>query len=492
MNTSACPQGPAAELALPRTLAPLVLFLAATLPAPPALAQTPAAINRLLFDPAPLAASVTAPAPGPASATVPAATASGGDSAQDIALYLRNIAAEELAKGPFAPELQEQFFALGKAYQQEGNHEAALEAFGKADHISRINSGLYSPQQFAIIESMIASHVATGDVAEAHTSQQYLLFLKREYYGEDSLEVVPALETLGKWNLDAFRAILNQSNASRFATGLNTAVQVNGPSIRMLAFGNLFQAQSNFYQAIDNLLGHRRYAEPKLLELERNLVETSFFAANRQSILDNPDFYLSKRGVYTGTRIARSMRNNSMQYFNGRNAYQRMLIYQHAYEDSDPLAVARNIIELGDWQLLFGRQLGALDHYREAYRYLRDRGIPESTIDALMTPTVPVQLPVFTPLPHSREKFGIAADAALAYAGHIDLRFRISRFGNVSKVEVLGTGGTVAPDVERRLRKLLRSSPFRPRFNAGEALKSEEVTMRYYVAQMEDLAAVSR
>jgi hypothetical protein len=42
----------------------------------------------------------------------------------------------------------------------------------------------------------------------------------------------------------------------------------------------------------------------------------------------------------------------------------------------------------------------------------------------------------------------------------------------------------VSDDVERRLRRLLHSSPFRPRFVAGEIARSDEITLRYYVAQM--------
>lgn len=471
----------------------VVALLVCSLAAAQAVAQ-PSALDRILFDPHPLA-------PEPTVTTTSAPAGNGtpdGDTAlgeeedyreADIGQYLETIAREELANGPFAPELMEQFLGLGMAYQEQGEHEAALEALGKAEYISRINSGLYAPEQFAIIESMIESHLAEGDLKAANERQQYLLFLNRQYYGEDSLQVVPALATLADWNMDAFRAMLNQKNESGFAIGLNTRSGGTGrtPNPRALAFFNLYQAQGNYYRAIVNLINNRAIRLGELLQLESSLVEAVFLGANREGIMEDPDFYLGQRRMYTGTRISRNDRRGySISFLNGRNAYERMRIYQEVDPSSvDPVAVGNTLIGLADWHMLFDRRLTALDLYRDAHRYLREHEVPEETIAAMLNPAVPQQLPVFTPLPHSRAKFGIPEDSMVAYSGYLDVSFRITRFGNVRNVEVLGKTENVSADVERRLRRLLRSSPFRPRLVAGEPATNDSVTLRYYVASVD-------
>jgi len=467
-------------------------------------------IDRVLFEPQPLAGNVAAllaaslpgPAPSPSLQTANAAPADNSlpdtnitepdpadaDSTEaDIARYAAIVAEEELANGPFTPNLLDPFLALGRLYQQLDEHEAALEALGKAEYISRINEGLYAPQQFEIVKAMIQSHLATGDLAQANLRQQYLLFIQQEYYGEESLQVVPALEMLAEWNMDAFRSMLNQINASGFAIGLNTRAGGSGRVMnpRVLAFGNLFVAQRNFYQAIINLVTNRDFRNPLLPELEQNLIEAIFLGANREAILEDPDFYLDKSSIRTGSRIRRNgLNGSSLAFQNGRNAWQRMRIYL----ENDPRAsseqIAEAIIGMGDWHLLFNRTTTALDYYREAHAFLQARQVPERIITAMLAPAVPQQLPDFTPRPHSRAKFGIAADTGIGWDGHIDVSFSLTRFGNVRGLKLLDTSGNVSPELERRLRRLLRSAPFRPRIIDGTLAEGDAVTLRYYFANI--------
>jgi tetratricopeptide (TPR) repeat protein len=484
-----------------------LLVLLCCLPALSAVAQKGNEINRIVFDPQPLSAAqtqaqaptaVASTAAGPAvaprstsrprpisDAILPTSllpqTVEAGIAADTAERYLEAIAAEELDNGPFAPELLQQFMALAETYQQQGQHEEALEAFGKAEYISRINNGLYAPEQFGIVENMIESHLAAGDLVAANSRQQYLLFLQQQVYGEDSMEVVPALAELGDWNMSAFNTILNR--ATPFTLSMNFNSRINEPPPRAVAFGNLYMAQSNYYRAILNLVKHSETDSPELLELETKLIEAIFLGANRNGILDDPDFYMDRRHTRTGSRIARSNLNGaSLSFINGRNAWLRMRIYQEHNPAAQPLDIAETLIGLGDWHMLFNRRLTALDYYREALAYLQQQEVPAPVIDSLLSPPVPQQLPVFTPLPHSRAKFGIAADAPLDYSGYLDVSFRITRYGNVRDMEVLGKTDNASPALERRLKRLLRSAPFRPRIIDGEPADSDTVALRYYFA----------
>jgi tetratricopeptide (TPR) repeat protein len=446
-------------------------------------AQSPSALNNILFDPQPLVAVPRTVAQGSGailSSDAPAIPSPLTDApSTSVDDYLQSIAATELADGPFARGLLEQYLALGESYQQSDDHEAALAAFEKADYISRINNGLYSPDQFVIVENMIESYLARDEISEAASKERYLLSLQEQQYGLDSLSLVPALADVADWNFDLFNRQVTESN-SVFSIG-------NGQetvSPRMMAFGSLMQAQTDYWRAINIMLSNGQYSDPQLRELERKLIETSFLTSNRDGLLRNPDFYLSQRSAYTGTRIRRSKRPNSPYFYTGRSAYERLMAYNVMSPGADAVTVAQTLIALGDWNLLFDRQGTAIKTYRRAHAFMVDNHVPQETIDRLLSPAVPQQLPVFTPLPHSRGKFGIAPDAEVPWDGYVDVSFRIMRFGQIRDFEVLDRKGPLTADMETRLRRLIRSSPFRPRFVDGEPALRDRVTVRYYYAQM--------
>jgi tetratricopeptide (TPR) repeat protein len=461
-------------------------------------AQEISNIDRVLFEAVPLAMAGTADVPQrpslpsssrinlPAQVNNEEARTDILDAALAVEEYLEVITETRAEMGPYDTELFQQYLDLGLAYQDQGQHEEAIEAFESAEYISRINNGLYSPDQFPVIERMIDSYIATGDLMTANARQQYLLYLNSQHYGTDSLEVVPALDYLGDWNMDTFFHALTLGNS----VGMNVNFGGQGmggrsATPRAMAARNLFLAQSQYYQAIENLVEHKRIFDPKLLELEQKLVEAIFLSALRRSIIDDPVFFIKRRAARTGTRIIRDeLRGNTMSYINGRNAWQRMHIYVANNPAATPEDVARTMLGKADWNMLFNRRVTALREYTETYAYLVESGVAPERIDEILHPALPVHLPEFTFLPHSRAHLGVAADTEVDYQGYIDVSFSISRFGNAQSVRIIGKSDNVDSQLERRLRKILHNSPFRPRMVAGETLKKDVVQLRYYFAEV--------
>jgi tetratricopeptide (TPR) repeat protein len=399
--------------------------------------------------------------------------------------YLDYISTTETDDGPFAPALVEQYLSLGKAYQQSNQHTEAIEVFQKAEYISRINNGLFAAEQFVIVQNLIASYLATGEIGKAAERQQYLLFLSQQTFGEDSLQLVPVLQDVGDWQMASFSAGIYADLPFMISVGSS---RYSSP--RDFAFSSLYLAQNTYFQAIQNLIKNNQLNNPALNELELKLIEAVFFSANRQGLLANPDFYMDAHLGHTGSRIIRrNLGGNSISYINGRNAYLRMRLYEEHQTTVDPLEVARAIIGLGDWNLLFDRRTVALRSYEEAAAYLRSHNVTEEAIAALMHPELPPQLPVFTALPHSREKYAIPAEFPLTFAGFADVSFDLTRYGNVHNIEIGSKTGEFSKNMERRLVRILRTTPFRPRLQDGKVIASENIRIRYYYADVRSLIA---
>lgn len=255
----------------------------------------------------------------------------------EIDAYQERISTLIGETGPFDFSLVQEYASLGRLYQQAGQHEQAVEAFAQAEYVARINEGLDSPQAFASIEAAVESLIAMGNLSAANEKLQFLLYLNREHYGSNSLELVPLLTNLGDWHMYSFSQAVSRPSIPGISINFGNS-RGRDANPRALAFGSLFRARRMYEQAI-------------------------------------------------GT------------------------------------------------------------------------------------------------LPHSRAYMGIAEEAELDYEGYVDLSFEISRYGSAKRIRILGSSEGTDPDVVNRLRRLLRSMPFRPvLLEDSEAARQKK--LRYYYTQV--------
>ena len=408
-----------------------------------------------------------------------------GQALEDTGRYLDAIDTAAVTQGPFAEELLPQFYALGLAYQRENDHEAALEALGKAEYLSRINHGLLAREQVGIVEHMITSYLALGDLGEARQKQQYLLYLVRETYGTNNPHLGPLLHKQADQNMDTFHQVLRRPPEFTLSMNFNTPGRWRSATPRDMAFSNLYSAQNQYQGAIMNMVRNRDYFNPRLLELELKLLGTLYLGANRQGLVDDPDFHLNRRYVRTGSHVGRTgQEGNVYEFHSGRRAWSRMEIYQRANPESGPLDIADTLLGQADWHILFDRRAQAQQLYRQVYDYLLAEQVPAERIDAIFDPVVPVQLPSFAPLPYSRARHGISPSEVIDYDGWIDVRFRLSRWGRARSIDILDTSSPDSKRMVRQLRRLLTAAPFRPRIVDGVFVHNEEVAVRYYYKDM--------
>lgn len=353
-----------------------------------------------------------------------------------LADYLARVGTMEANEGPFSAELPQELLATGQLYQQLDQHDRALAFLARAQNVSRLNNSMNTLEQIPIMQAMVESHLALEQFTQADEIQDGLLYLHQQAYGDATVQVVPAMQALGDWNLRAFlersniALNINRMDVNNFMYGGNFAgtarngadvgyVQSVNPTLTPLY--KLYLAQGNFFNTINILLAKQDYTNPALLELERKLLTTLFLRTHQENIVYETDFYLDRKTTATGTRLDTS----DIQFFTANPAMTAM-------------------------------------------------------ITDLVYPATPVVLPTFLPAPNSREKLGIAADEDVTYFGYFDVSFSIQKNGRTRRVKILDKGGEVTSNMELRLNDYLKNLTFRPRYNDGE-LDTDTLELRYYV-----------
>lgn len=404
--------------------------------------------------------------------------------AGDFAAYAESIAMLEQDEGPFAPALVQDLLALAILHQGEGSHAIAIDLLNRADHISRVNNGLHHPEQFPVIEALIASYQAMEDYAAVNDMQRYLLYLNRKLQEDGSIARVPSLAGLGDRNMATFdRSLLVDGSEPglpyRFGAQ-DMAAPVLPEMARYYALGSLYRAQSNYSAAISALLDNENFLHPRLLELEYKHLETLFLLGFANEFIDNPHYYLTsaRRTANTPNRWT-YLRRNKTGYEEGVKTFERILLYLDSDASVPGIEKVIARIEYADWQILFNYTQAATDLYEAAYALGLELGLGEE-IDGLFNPAYPVQLPLFSAKPNSREKYNVGMAEELSWDGYIDMAFDINRTGTVRDMRVLEKSPGTSFEMEERLRRYLKNSPFRPVVIDGETAGRDDLRMRYY------------
>jgi len=414
---------------------------------------------------------------------------------RNIADYQNNLAQMEASDGPFSESLFQTLIDLGSQFQLLDRHEEALAMFERAEYISRINQGLFHPDQKISTEKMINSYLAMGETGKAMEKQRYLLYINQQYYGKTDTSMLPTLLNIADSNMVNFNQTIQQPNKPMTIFSSTISMpgsfrQARQPTSREAAFSSLYLAQQNYVQAIATLLTNKQYFDPLLLELEYSLLETFFLQSYRRNMIEEPHYYLSEKRRYTGSMIKRDLyRRNSTGFIHGRNAFERIMVYIRHNPQSRIYQLVNALLEYGDWNMLYGRGSAALEKYQEALALTRELGLEEQNIIELFRPVVPVHLPLITAKPNTREKFGIDEEDALDYLGHIDVSFEISRYGKAKNIKVHDKTASASRAIERRLKKFLRNSPFRPRLQEDGSFDTDQVSLRYYFTYAEATAS---
>jgi tetratricopeptide (TPR) repeat protein len=477
----------------------LALLLVGSLSVTSLQAQPDAMVSQLLFEPVPL--PLEGPAPerelisfSAAEADIPPAAAAPVMSREDrrakeadIERYLAVVGESEATAGPYSDQLREDLFSAGQLYQELDMHDQALRMFERTLGVSRINHGLEELDQVPILEAMAQSYLARKELSKADGMMESALNIQKKVYGENSIELVPALLKQGEWNTSAFMErssiliSIPRMNVQNFLTDPRNFIQPQ-EDIRNTPLFKLYQARVNYLNALRNLVNAHAYDHPDLLPLERELLTNFFLHMHRENILYEPDFYLTRKKTKTTSRLNQNAIEmmTSENYDLGRQAHKRSLTYLMNNPAVDGASLAQAMLEEADWDVLFQRKTVGFDKYKALLEFFAVNPALHEEAQAVLYPEVPVILPTYLPPPNSREKLGIKPDAEVHFFGYIDVSFALTKYGKARSIKILGKSGEITRNIEIRMNQYLRKLQYRPLFSEL-GINTDTIRLRYFV-----------
>jgi len=392
---------------------------------------------------------------------------------------IESISVIEARNGARAPAMGGELATLAALYRQSGDHPLAIAALERALGVVRVNHGLFSFEQVPLIEGVIESRIALGEYDEAAKLDTTVLELVGRNRGDS--RIAATLTALADREMDTVERFIEHGAAPQFNFNMDPLA---GPDLRAVeallagrqpvlmdeslgeepvltgrraAVAALRSARRHYNQAIAATQIKSGADIEALFEVEQKVIQTLYLeVTSRELRPSGPGFLRADASAFRpGESVFRAHITNS-------RSHRRTAV-----------DVADALLKLGDWQLMFSRNATALNTYQTAHDLLIREGVAMTTIDELLTPTVPVMLPSLDPL----------ADAAAvpsSYRGFVDLSFVVTRYGRVKGDRVIGASSGTPSKVVKLAKQHASQARVRPRFAAGTPTRGDRVAVRYY------------
>lgn len=372
-----------------------------------------------------------------------------------IRQYNLTVSDIELDGGAWDNNLVQELSTLGGLQQQQGDHLAAIETLDRAVHVNRINSGLYTLEQVPVVEQLIQSYMALGNWEEADIYNRYLFHVQQKAYGPDDPRLIPVLDSMASWNIQAFNIGYGDLRGIRLQESqimLNAAARMVG-----VHFG---KSDERFVSYLTNI-AHSAYLVSINPELMMQRVQPEYRSA--QQLLAqrlNEQGQVLPPGFRTGERAL-------------------LEIVEFYYDSGDDIyALAEAITNLADWYLMFDRRRGALMNYQQAWQILQTQENSEELTQRLFGRVV--LLPSFTSSVETPMAFYQAGEDTDALRfDYADLMFDVVETGIVRNVKHVSARTEANQAQLGKLRTSIRTSRFRPLIVDGKPQRSNDHYFRY-------------
>ena len=356
--------------------------------------------------------------------------------------------------GAYNPALSEVLTRLGITYKEYGRYDEALENLQRAAHITRVNEGLYSSAGIPILEELITLHASLGQWEDVGARYQQMYRIHERNIGQDTEDMLPALENLSDWHMRAFHQ------------------GAGGEPIN-----HLLSARSLYASATQLITASPLYNDDKLAHALRKEALVNYYLASYIPVNDGGSFTFS---MNTGDAASMTTQENLVMsgYMQGRRALEQVVELRTSNPESTLQERVDALTELGDWHLLFSRRTTAIGYYKMAWQEVESAR--EAGLDA---PGPLYEKPRALPILPAEIDDAITDTMPPEKTGYVMVQFSIGETGRANDFEVLeALPAQTEVGTELQVDKLLsrlRSTRFRPRFDNGEPVVTDNVVYKY-------------
>ncbi|MEE4277209.1 MAG: hypothetical protein V2I82_01935 [Halieaceae bacterium] len=359
----------------------------------------------------------------------------------DVRAYQQAIAELEISEGAFSPKLSEQLLGLGLALQRNGDHPGAIKVFKRGVHLARINEGLYSRRQLALLQGEIASHIAIGAFTEADERQRYLYRVQARTLSDTTRG--EALMQHALWQRQAYEAGLGEE-----------------PVARLTRMWSLYRL------ALSEFVDAEGETSPELLPPLYGMLRAQYLLSGFVGEQSNGRFRFT--GIYPSEHSSQVAYSNE-SYKQGSAVIRAIYDVRLAQEGATLVDSIDSMLMLADWKLWHGKRNEAIETYGRLYTELADKDAAKDLIDDVFSRP--------EPLPNIRGVRALPPPES-ERDGMLLLEFGVTDRGRVVDLERIDEypgNDDRAGEIMRRLRQ----TPFRPRFSDGLPVKTEGIRWAY-------------
>ncbi|MEM6484762.1 MAG: hypothetical protein AAF662_07260 [Pseudomonadota bacterium] len=254
---------------------------------------------------------------------------------KDVFAYEERISEIERTEGAFGAGLTEQLLGMGLAQQRNGDHFAAIRTFKRGVHLARINEGLYSERQMALLQGEIASHIAMGDFTAADERQRYLFRVQAETLSDVSRG--QALMQHAVWQRQAYEQGLGEQ-----------------PFSRLLRMSSLYRL------ALSEIANSEGETSPRLLPPLYGMLRSQYLVSGFVGETSTGRF--RTRGMVQEEESQQTA-YRGQSFKRGSSVIRAIYDIEMAQPDANWEVAARASLMLADWQLWHGKRNDAFETY---------------------------------------------------------------------------------------------------------------------------------
>jgi len=378
-----------------------------------------------------------------------------GGRVDSIQQYSSSVTDIEGDGGAWDGNLVEELAAMGSLLQQQGDHASAIQILDRAIHVNRINSGLYTLEQIPVVEQLIQSYMALGNWEQADVYNNYLFHVQQKAFGADDPRLIPVLDRLATWNIQAFKI------------GYGDMMGVR-----------LRQSQIMFNAAARMVGVHFGKNDERFVTYQGHIVNAAYLVARNPDLMmeiDRPEYRNMQQMLAEKLNEQRQVQPAGFRA--GERALMEIALYYQKQQDGDSYALAEAIAHLADWYLMFDRRRGTLENYQIAWDILQGLENSEELTERLFGNVVP--LPLFVSTIETPDAFYKNDDGTESLNfDYADLALDVMPNGTVRNVTSISEETLENQEQLGRLRMSVRSMRFRPRIIDGKPERSNDNQFR--------------